>query len=96
MKKTHKVVWDALHEIDWQKTLKPLEIAPNIAYDDLMKGFDKIWCGEGLSPLDVILFVTWKVRPRMRIIAWRLGGPWSFPHDNCFSICTKKKKQGTT
>lgn len=82
-----------LHEINWQKTLKALEIAPNVAYDDAMKGFDKIWCGEGLSPLEVILLITWKVRRRMGIIP-----RWLFCYflQTIFFICTQTKKQNKT
>ena len=35
---------------------------PDVAYDDVLKEFDNVWCVKGL-------IITWKVRPRMGIIS---------------------------
>ena len=52
MEKTHQVVCDALLDfgrIEWKMTLKDLEKAPDIDYNDVVKEFDAVWCVEGLS-----------------------------------------------
>ena len=65
MKKTHQIVWDSLLDhgrLEWQWTLTGLEKTPDVAYDDVLKEFDNVWCVKGL-------IITWKVRPRMGIIS---------------------------
>lgn len=60
-------VGDALLDygrIEWQKTLKALEIAPHIGYN-VPKGFGKIWCAKGHIATRSNLVRTWKVRPLM-------------------------------
>lgn len=68
--KTHQFVWDSLldHDrLEWQQTLDDLENALDVAYQDVLKGFDSIWCVKSLIVTQSNLVVTWKVRPWMRI-----------------------------
>ena len=52
MEKTHQVLWDSLLDndrLEWQRTLTDSEIAPDVAYEDVLKGFDNFWCAKGLD-----------------------------------------------
>lgn len=52
MEKTHKVVWGSLLDygrLEWQWTRMKLEKALDIAYEDVLKEFDYVWCVEGPS-----------------------------------------------
>lgn len=45
MEKTHQIVWDSLVDYgrpEWQCTLEDLEEAPDVAYDDVLREFDKV------------------------------------------------------
>lgn len=45
VEKTHQHVWDALFDygrVEWQKTLKVLEITHDVAYDDVLEHFDLV------------------------------------------------------
>lgn len=51
MEKTYQIVWDSLVDygrLDWQQTLSNLEKALDVAYEDVFRGFDSIWCVKGL------------------------------------------------
>jgi hypothetical protein len=53
--KTQRHVWNAFLDygsIDWQKTLTDLEKAPDVAYGDVLEGFDKVWCVITWYPVD--------------------------------------------
>lgn len=88
------MVWDCLLDsgrLEWQRTLQDLERAPNIAYQDMLKEFDYVWCVKGLI---VTLSDTWKVRPRWELF---LESPWvklvtlggcTFPLRLNVSICS--------
>ena len=71
MKKTHQVVWDSLLDngrLEWQWTLRDLDIAPNVAYEDVLEVSDNVWCAQDLIVTYSNIVVTWKVRPMMGII----------------------------
>jgi hypothetical protein len=55
--------------LEWQHTSQDLEKAPDVAYEDALRGFNKVWCVQGLIVTHNILVVTWKVRPWMGIIS---------------------------
>ena len=66
MEETHQVVWDPLlayGRFEWQHTLQDLEKTPNLAYDDVLKEFHKVWCVKGFIVTCSNLVVTWKFRP---------------------------------
>jgi hypothetical protein len=59
--KTHQFVWDSLldHDrLEWQQTLDDLENALDVAYQDVLKGFDSIWCVKSLIVTQSNLVVT--------------------------------------
>jgi hypothetical protein len=71
-KKMYPTVWDSLLDygrLQWQQTLQDLQKAPNVAYQDVLKEFDSVWCIKGLIVTRSNLVVTWKVRPWMDIIS---------------------------
>lgn len=68
-----------------QRALKALEKAFDIAYDDFLKGFDKVWCVKGLIATINILVVSRKMRPGYLLshdAPWVPG--WEFPHNALF------------
>jgi hypothetical protein len=70
MEKRHQVARDSLLDygrLEWQWTLTNLERRPNVAYEDVLKDFDNVWCVKGLNVTHSNLVVTWKARPRMGI-----------------------------
>jgi hypothetical protein len=70
--KNNQVVWDPLLDygrLEWQCTLQDLEKNLDVAYDDVLREFDKVWCVKGLIVTRRNLVVTWKVRPWMGIIS---------------------------
>ena len=41
--------------IEWQRILKALERARDVAYDDVLRVFDKVWCvSKVLLPLKIV------------------------------------------
>ena len=45
--KTHQVRWESLLDygrLEWQQSLTDLQKAPNVAYENVLKIFDNIWC----------------------------------------------------
>jgi hypothetical protein len=46
----------------WRKTLY-------VAYEDVLKKFDNVWCVKNLIVTHIDLVVTWKVRPWIAIIS---------------------------
>ena len=54
--------------IEWQRILKALERARDVAYDNVLRVSDKVWCVKGLIITRNNLVVSWKTRPRMGII----------------------------
>jgi hypothetical protein len=71
VKKTHQLVWDSLIDygsLEWQSTLQDLIKAMDIAYEDVLRKFDKVWCVKGFI-VTCSNLVTWKVRPQMSIIS---------------------------
>ena len=68
----HKVAWDSLlayGRLEWQWTLTNLEKTLDVAYKDVLKIFDNIWCVKGLIATHSNLVVTLKARPCMGIIS---------------------------
>ena len=66
MEKTHQGVWDSLLDngrLEWQRTLIDLEKAPDVAYEDVLKEFDNVWCVKGLTLTCSNLVIVWKVKP---------------------------------
>ena len=64
LEKTHQVVWDSLLDcgrLEWQQTLYDLEKTLDVAYEDVLKEFDSVWCVKGLIVTHSNLLVTWKV-----------------------------------
>lgn len=64
------IIWGVLldyDKIEWQQTLKDLERAPDVAYDDVLKKFDLVWCVENLIACGSNLIVTWRDRRIMGI-----------------------------
>lgn len=52
LKKTYQVVWDSLIDygkIEWQQTLSDLENAADVAYQNVLREFDSVWCVKSLS-----------------------------------------------
>ena len=62
MEKTHQIVWDFL--VDYVATY-PLGLGKtlDIAYEDVLRGFDKAWCVQSLIATRSNLVDTWKIRP---------------------------------
>ena len=55
IEKTRQVIWDALQSygrIEWKRTLKDVEEAPGMAYQDVLNEFDYTWGVKNLT-------VTW-------------------------------------
>lgn len=72
MEKTHQVVWDSLIDygsLEWQSTLQDSKKAMDIAYEDVLRKFDKVWCVKGFTITCSNLVTTCKVRPHMSIIS---------------------------
>lgn len=72
MEKTYQVVWDSLLDqgrLDSQQTVSNLEKALDVAYEDVFRGSDSIWCVKGLLVTKSILVVTWKIGPQIGIIS---------------------------
>jgi hypothetical protein len=72
IEKTRQIIWDALQDygrIEWKRTLRDLEKAPDVAYHDILNNFDLIWGVKGLIVTRSNLVVTWKDRPQMSIIS---------------------------
>lgn len=47
MKETHQALWNSLLDygrLKWQSTLRELKTVPNIACEDVLDEFDKVWC----------------------------------------------------
>ena len=66
VEKTRKVIWDALQDygwIEWKQTLKDLEEALDVAYQDVLKDFDTTWRVKKLIVIHSNLVVTWMDRP---------------------------------
>ena len=51
-------------------TLKDLEKAEDVAYQDILKKFDLTWGVKGFIVTHSNLVITWKDRPQMSIISW--------------------------
>ena len=71
-KKTHRFVWDSLIDygrLERQSTLQDLEKALDIAYEGVLKEFDKVWCIKSLIVTHSNLVIARKVRIRMGIIS---------------------------
>lgn len=47
-----------------------LEKAPDVAYQDVLNGFDSTWGVKGLIETHSNLVAVWKVRPHIDIICW--------------------------
>ena len=52
-----------------EKRLMDLELAPDMAYHDILNKFDLTWGIKGLIVTRSNLVVTWKDRPKMSIIS---------------------------
>jgi hypothetical protein len=64
--KRSQIIWDALQNygrIEWKWTLKDLEEAPNVAYQDILKEFDPNWGVKNLIVTKSNLVVTWMDKP---------------------------------
>ena len=51
VEKIHQVIWDILHDygrIERKRTLRELEEAPEVAYQDVLNEFDYTWGGGGI------------------------------------------------
>ena len=55
--------------LEWHQTLTYLEKTPDIAYENVLKVFDNVWCVKALIVICSNLMITWKLRPRMGIIS---------------------------
>jgi hypothetical protein len=67
------IVWDSLLDygkLEWKRTLMNLGIASYVAYEDVLKGFDSVWCIECLILTHSNLVVKWK---NSGIISARFG-----------------------
>ena len=65
-----KSLGDALLDygrIEWQYTLKDLQKALNVVYQDILDELDSVWCVKGLIVTHSNLMVTWKNRARMAL-----------------------------
>ena len=68
--KTCEVIWDAPLDyggIEWKRTLKDLEEAPGVAYQDILKEFDSHGGVKNLIMTRSNLVVTLMDRPHMSI-----------------------------
>ena len=71
IEKTRQVIWNAFQNygrIEWEWTLKDLEEAPDVAYQDIVKKFDSTWGIKNLIMTRSNLVVTWMDKPHMSII----------------------------
>lgn len=93
-----------MNRIDWQRTLKDLENAPDVAY--VLRMFGEVWCVKALIATKSNLVVTWKVRPKIGTSTYTPGVPWwIFPMRwfcfwflaiDSFQFIPKKKKEKQT
>ena len=68
--KTCRVIWDALQDygrIVSKRTLEGLEMAPDMAYEDILNDFDSTWGVKGFIMTRSNLVVTCKVWPQMAL-----------------------------
>ena len=50
--------------LEGQHTLMDLKKTPDVAYEDVFRKFDKVWCVQSLIVTCNNLVVTWKLGPR--------------------------------
>ena len=65
IEKQHQVIWEAIHDygmIEWKRTLEDLEEALDVAYQDILNGFDSKWGVINLVMTWSNLVVTWMDR----------------------------------
>lgn len=94
--KAHQVVWDPLlnyGRIEWQRTLHDLE---KVAYEDILKEFDKVWCVKDLIVTHSDLMITWKNESYFlsSLRLWCLwGGCGLSRYWIGFNMCPKRKEK---
>ena len=69
IEKTRQIIWDPWQDygrIGWKQTLKDLEEAPDVAYQDVLNELDSMWGVKNLIVTRSNLVVNWMDRPHMR------------------------------
>ena len=96
-------IWDALQDfggIEWKRALSDLEMAPDVAYQDILNKFDSSWGVKGLIVIWSNLVVTWKVRLQMDIILHFHSGCVGLPGLDLlqlnFQLVLEEKRCGTS
>ena len=72
IEKTCQVIWDALQDygrIEWKHTLKDLQHAPDVAYQDVLNEFDSTWGVKNLIVTWSNVIVAWMDTLQMNIIS---------------------------